>query len=236
VTLKKPVVAVKAGSSGKGQRAAASHTGSLAGSYEVYMAAFRQAGVIAVDSIRDAFQTAGLLASESYPKGIRAIVISNAGGFAVLSSDYAERYNIDLIEFPQSLIAELNTVMPENWNRANPIDMVGDSGVDRYARTFDVMIRNQDLWDIAFVIAVPSAISDPVRVANELVRFSKNTHKMIVGCLIGGDSMKTPMRILREASIPNFPELEDAFRTVGTICRHRCGQDIHECFGTINKQ
>ncbi len=235
-TIKKPVVAVKAGSSGKGQRAAASHTGSLAGSYEVYMAAFRQAGVIAVNSIRDAFQTAELLASESYPKGIRAVVISNAGGFAVLSSDYAERYCVDLIEFSETLLKELDAVMPANWSRANPIDMVGDSGADRYARAFDVMIRNQDLWDIAFVIAVPSAISDPIRVANELVRFSKHTHKMIVGCLIGGDSMKTPMRILRDASIPNFPELEDAFRAVGTICRHRCGPDIHECFGAVKKR
>ncbi|OPY38496.1 MAG: Succinyl-CoA ligase (ADP-forming) subunit alpha [Methanoregula sp. PtaU1.Bin051] len=235
VTVKKPVVAVKAGSSAKGQKAAATHTGSLAGSHEVYMAAFRQAGVIAVDSIRDAFQTAELLASENYPKGIRAVVISNAGGFAVLSSDYAERYCIDLIEFSPALLAELDAVMPANWSRANPIDMVGDSGPDRYARTFDVMIRNQNLWDIAFVIAVPSAISDPIRVANELVRFSKNTRKMIVGCLIGGDSMKTPMRILRDASIPNFPELEDAFRAVGAICRHRCGPDIHECFGTSGK-
>jgi acyl-CoA synthetase (NDP forming) len=82
------------------------------------------------------------------------------------------------------------------------------------------MTRNQDSWDIAFVITVPSALSDPIRVANELVRFSKHTHKMIVGCMIGGDSMKTPLRILRDAHIPNFPDLEDAFKAVGTICRH----------------
>jgi len=236
VTKAKPVVAVKSGSSQKGRAAAASHTGSLAGSHDIYLAAFRQAGVIAVDSIRDAFQTAELLASEGYPRGIRLVVISNAGGFAVLSSDYAERYCIDLIEFPEKLVAELDAVMPANWSRANPIDMVGDSGVERYARAFDVMIRNQDLWDIAVVIAVPSAISDPVRVANELVRFSKHTHKMIVGCMIGGDSMKTPMRILRDAHIPNFPELEDAFRAIGTICRHRCGTEIHECFSPIRKR
>jgi acyl-CoA synthetase (NDP forming) len=192
--------------------------------------------VIAVDSIRDAFQTAELLASEGYPRGIRAVVISNAGGFAVLSSDYAERYCIDMIEFPKKLLAELDAVMPANWSRANPIDMVGDSGVERYARAFDVMINNQDLWDIAIVIAVPSAISDPIRVANELVRFSKHTHKMIIGCLIGGDSMKTPMRILRDAGIPNFPELEDAFKAIGTVCRHRCGTDIHDRFCPIHRR
>ena len=220
ITPKKPIVAIKSGSSKIGKKAASSHTGSLTGSNEVYLAAFRQGGVIPVQSIREAFQAAELLSSEGYPKGVRAVVITNAGGFAVLSSDYAERFGIELIEFPRALIAELDTILPADWSRENPIDMVGDSGVDRFARTFDVMIKNQDLWDIAFVIAVPSAISDPLRVANELVRFSKHTQKMIVGCMIGGDSMKTPLRILRDANIPNFPDLEDAFRAVGNICRN----------------
>jgi acetyl coenzyme A synthetase (ADP forming)-like protein len=227
VTPKKPVVVIKAGSSKIGQMTAASHTGSLAGSYEVYQAAFWQSGVIQVRSMREAFQTAQLLASEGYPKGIRAIVISNAGGFAVLSSDYAEIMGINMVEFPQTVIKELDSILPIDWNRRNPIDMVGDASADRFARTFDVMIRNQDLWDIAFVIAVPSAISDPIRVANELVRFSKSTQKMIVGCMIGGDSMKTPLRILRDSGIPNFPDLEDAFMAVGNICRHICWEEFH---------
>ena len=227
VTPRMPVVAIKAGSSKIGQMTAASHTGSLAGSYEVYQAAFWQSGVIPVRSIREAFQTAELLSSEGYPKGIRAIVISNAGGFAVLSSDYAEMMGIEMVEFPQTVIKELDSILPVDWNRHNPIDMVGDASADRFARTFDVMIRNQELWDIAFVIAVPSAISDPIRVANELVRFSKSTQKMIVGCMIGGDSMKTPLRILRDSGIPNFPDLEDAFKAVGNICRHICWEEFH---------
>jgi len=229
ITPDKPVVAIKAGASAVGQKAASSHTGSLAGSHAVYMAAFSQAGVIPVTSIRGAFQTAELLASEGYPKGTRAVVITNAGGFGVLSSDYAEQYGIAMVEFSPELIRELDAVLPPDWSRANPIDMVGDSSADRFARTFDIMINNQQLWDIAFVIAVPSAISDPIRVANEIVRFSKNTRKMIVGCMIGGDSMKTPLRILRDAQIPNFPDLEDAFRAVGVIANHRCSTDSMEC-------
>jgi acetyl coenzyme A synthetase (ADP forming)-like protein len=229
ITPAKPVVAIKAGASLIGQKAASSHTGSLAGSHAVYMAAFRQSGVITVHSIREAFQAAELLASEGYPKGTRAVVITNAGGFGVLSSDYAEQSGIEMIRFSDELVTELDKVLPPDWSRENPIDMVGDSSADRFARTFDIMIKNQDLWDIAFVIAVPSAISDPIRVANEIVRFSKHTHKMIVGCLIGGDSMKTPLRILRDAQIPNFPDLEDAFKAVGTICSHWCSTDSMEC-------
>lgn len=229
VSLTKPVVAIKSGASRLGQKAASSHTGSLTGSYDVYMAAFRQAGVIPARSIREAFQAAELLSSEGYPHGTRAIVITNAGGFAVLSSDYAERFGIEMVEFPPDLVSELDAVLPANWSRANPIDMVGDSSADRFARTFDIMIRRQDLWDIAFIVAVPSAISDPIRVANEIVRFSKHTHKMIVGCMIGGDSMKTPLRILRDSQIPNFPDLEDAFRTVGNICQHKCSSGLPGC-------
>ncbi len=93
VAGRKPVVAVKSGSSRKGKAAASSHTGSLAGSYEVYIAAFRQAGgVIPARSLRDAFNLAELLASEGYPRGKRAIAVTSAGGFAVLASDYAEAY------------------------------------------------------------------------------------------------------------------------------------------------
>jgi acetyl coenzyme A synthetase (ADP forming)-like protein len=220
ITPVKPIIAIKSGASKIGQKAASSHTGSLAGSFEVYMAAFRQVGVIPVQSIREAFQAAELLSSEGYPKGVRAVVITNAGGFAVLSSDYAERFGIELIEFPPTLIADLDAVLPADWSHENPIDIVGDSSAERFTRAFDVMIRNQDSWDIAFVITVPSALSDPIQVANELVRFSKHTRKMIVGCMIGGDSMKTPLRILRDAHIPNFPDLEDAFKAVGNICRH----------------
>ncbi len=234
VTVKKPVVALKSGSSRIGRMTAASHTGSLSGSYEVYMASFWESGIIPVRSMREAFQTAELLSSEGYPKGIRAIVISNAGGFAVLSSDYAERFGIDLVDFSPVVLAELDAILPADWNRRNPIDMVGDASADRFSRTFDIMIKNQDNWDIAFVIAVPSALSDPIRVANELVRFSKNTQKMIVGCMIGGDSMKTPLRILRDSGIPNFPDLEDAFRAVGNICRHLCWEEYHRTCNSNN--
>jgi len=192
----------------------------------VYTAAFLQAGMIPVRSIREAFQVAELLASEGYPTGTRAVVISNAGGFAVLSSDYAERFGIELVQFSDAIVKELDAVLPPNWSRENPIDMVGDSHPDQYAKAFDIMIKYQDLWDIAFVIAVPTAISNPIRVANELIRFSKHAHKMIVGCMIGGDSMKTPQRILRESNIPNFPDIEDAFRSVGNICRYTC-RNVH---------
>ncbi|HVP93599.1 MAG TPA: acetate--CoA ligase family protein [Methanoregulaceae archaeon] len=221
VALRKPVIALKSGSSKKGTVAASSHTGSLAGNYEVYQAAFGQAGVISVTSLRDAFSVAELLASEGYPKGNRALILTSAGGFAVLASDYAERYGIDLIELASPLLDELNALLPDTWSHKNPVDIIGDAGSERYARTFDIMIRHQDDWDIAFVIAVPSAVLDPGHLAQEITRFSKSTHKMTVGCLLGGDSMKPAIRILRDQHIPNYDDIEEAFKAVGAVVRSK---------------
>jgi len=227
VSTRKPVIVIKAGRSEKGKRAATSHTGSLAGSYAIYGAAFRQAGAIPAGSIRAAFQMAELLASEGYPAGRRALVITSAGGFAVLSSDYAEEAGMRLIDLPPHMFDELDRVLPPGWSHANPVDIRGDAGADRFARVFDILIRNQDSWDIVFVIAVPSATADPVSVANEIVRLSTHTEKMVIGCMIGGDTMRSAVRILRKNNIPNFPDLEDAFRVAAEILRHRRYRDVN---------
>lgn len=219
VTPIKPVIAIKAGRSVVGQKAAASHTGSLAGSYDVYEAAFRQAGIISAENLSDAFSLAMLLGSEGYPQGNRAVVISSAGGFCVLASDYADQHGIRMVPLSDTLRDEMNTFMPNGWSRQNPIDMVGDAGVHRFARTFDALIRHQDEWDIAFVVSVPTATIDPANLATEMARFSRHTDKMVVGCLLGGESTIAGVRILRDADIPNFVELEDAFRAAGTAVR-----------------
>lgn len=216
-----PIVALKSGSSHRGRKAASSHTGSLAGSFEVYSAAFRQAGVMQVHSLREAFDVAGLLASEGYPAGSRAVIVTSAGGFAVLSSDYAEENGIDLIEFSETTLGELDAVLPQAWSHENPIDMVGDAGVDRFARVFDILIRHQAEWDVAFVISVPSVSLDPTHLAKEIVRFSMNTERMVVGCLLGGENMRAGVRLLRNAHIPNFSDLEDAFKAVGIALQRK---------------
>lgn len=221
VSQTKPVVVIKSGRSEKGRKAASSHTGSLAGSWEVYEAAFRQAGALPADSIRTAFQEAELLASEGYPAGRRALVITSAGGFAVLSSDYAEQSGMSLIDIPNGLFRELDALLPPAWSHENPVDILGDAGADRFAKVFDILIHNQEDWDIVFVIAVPSAVAEPTNVANEIVRLSRNTDRVVIGCVIGGDTMRSAVRILRTHAIPNFPDLEDAFRVAGEILTHR---------------
>ena len=222
VSKTKPVVAIKSGSSQKGQEAASSHTGSLSGSYDVYMEAFRESGVIPVHTLTGAFQVAEMLAlPKGYPRGKRAIVITNAGGFAVLSSDYAERYNVDLINLPSKVLKELNDILPDFWNKNNPIDLLGDASEKRFEQVFEVLARHQDCWDMAFVVGFPNLVIGSDQLANQIVRFSEKTENVIVGTLLGGDSMERGRKILRESGIPSFEELDFTFRVMGRILWQR---------------
>lgn len=214
---RKPVIALKSGSSVRGREAASSHTGSLAGSFETYIAAFRQAGVIPAFSLNEAFDIARLVVSEGYPRGKRTIILTNAGGFGVLASDYAEKYGLDMINLPDAVYEELGRLLPDLWSHKNPVDLLGDSNASRFARVFDILIKYQSFWDIAFVITAPVALMDPKNLAHEMIRLSRFTRSMVVGCLLGGDSMKSAIDMLGEAHIPNYQDLQDAFQAVGAI-------------------
>ncbi|KDE56514.1 acetate--CoA ligase family protein [Methanoculleus sp. MH98A] len=222
VSKSKPVVAIKSGSSVKGQQAASSHTGSLSGSYDVYMEAFRESGVIPVHTLTGTFQVAEMLATpKGYPRGKRAVVITNAGGFAVLSSDYAERYGIDLITLPPKVLKELNESLPDFWNKNNPIDLLGDANEKRFEQTFSTLAKYQDCWDIAFVVGFPNLVIGSEQLANQITRFSEKTENMIVGTLLGGDSMERGRKVLKENGIPTFEELDFTFRVMGRILWQR---------------
>ena len=223
-----PVIVLKAGKSETGKKAAMSHTGSLAGSYEIYREAFRESGIINAFSLSSAFSVAGLLASEGWPKGRRAVVITSGGGFAVLSADFAAENGIELINLPVVVKDELDVFMPKGWSGRNPLDIIGDAGAERYARALDILIRHQDFWDIAFIAASPVTSIDPVKLAKEIVRFSKQTDKMVVGCLISGESMRPGINILNENHIPNFAELYDAFKAVGLALEAARGFGIYD--------
>jgi len=222
VSKTKPIVAIKSGSSEKGQAAASSHTGSLSGSYDVYMEAFRQSGVIPVHTLTGTFQVAEMLSlPKGYPRGKRAVVITNAGGFAVLSSDYAERYGIDLISLPPNVLKELNDLLPEFWNKNNPIDLLGDANEKRFEQTFNVLAKHQDCWDIAFVVGFPNLVIGSEQFANQIIRFSEKTENVIVATLLGGGSMDRGRKVLKENGIPLFDELDFTFRVMGRILWQR---------------
>jgi acyl-CoA synthetase (NDP forming) len=218
VAKTKPVIAIKSGSSRRGQAASASHTGSLSGSYDVYMEAFRKSGVIAVHTLTGAFLAAQMLAHpKRYPRGKRAVVITNAGGFAVLSSDYAERYGIELIDLPAEVVDELNEFLPEFWNKGNPIDLLGDATEKRFEKTFEVLAKHPDIWDMAFIVGFPNLVLTSEQLAKRILHFSERTENRLIATLLGGDSMNVGREMLKEHSIPSFDELDFTYRVMGRV-------------------
>ncbi len=218
ITKTKPIVAIKSGSSRRGQAAAASHTGSLSGAFEVYMEAFRKCGVVPVKTIPGAFKVAKALGGLRKPiTGNRAVVITNAGGFAVLSNDYAETWGIDIIDLPKELIDEMNKFLPPFWNKNNPIDLLGDASEARFRGVLDILCRNEDLWDMAILVNFPNKVLAPDRVGQILIDTSKKTDKLLVGTFVGGDCLKPGVNLLKEHNIPVFEELEFTYRALGHL-------------------
>lgn len=225
VGAKKPIIALKSGSSEHGRIAARSHTGSLAGSYATYQKAFEQCGVIPVHGMREAFLTGALLAEDGYPHTNRAIIITNAGGLGVLASDYASDYGVDLISLSDSFYSDLHSFLPPEWSQNNPVDIIGDADIERFSRVFDICIRHKTEWDIAFVIISPVARIDLVSLAHEIIRFCSHVNAMIIGCLLGGVSVEAGLSILRKKHISNFTDLQDAFCAVGTVVKAKERRD-----------
>ena len=130
VSLTKPIIVIKAGRTAAAAKAAASHTGSLAGSDDVLEAAFRRCGALRVDSLSHLFSMAEVLAKQPRPRGPRLTILTNAGGPGVLATDALVEGGGKLAELSEETVQALNEVLPHHWSHGNPIDILGDAGPD----------------------------------------------------------------------------------------------------------
>jgi acetyltransferase len=130
VTANKPVVLVKGGTTAAGQRAAASHTGALAGEQRIFTGAMRQAGVCLAATVEEAFDAAATFATQPLPQGPNTVVVTTAGGWGVMTADALTGSSLRLIPLPDDLRATVDTKLPPRWSRANPIDMAGGESRD----------------------------------------------------------------------------------------------------------
>src|SRR5689334_23072716 len=138
VSLNKPIIVIKAGRTEAAAKAAASHTGSLAGSDDVLNAAFRRTGVLRVENISDLFYMAEVLAKQPRPKGPRLTILTNAGGPGVLATDSLVTNGGELTPISKETTEELNKFLPVHWSHANPVDVLGDASAERYAKSLEI--------------------------------------------------------------------------------------------------
>ncbi|MFT3784542.1 MAG: hypothetical protein QM770_00060 [Tepidisphaeraceae bacterium] len=144
VALTKPIIVIKPGRTEQAAKAAASHTGSLAGSDDVLDAAFKRAGVLRVNTIADLFYMSELLAKQPRPKGNRLTIVTNAGGPGVLATDSLITTGGKLTDISKETHDKLNAFLPPHWSRSNPVDILGDAGADRYAKALELLRRGQE--------------------------------------------------------------------------------------------
>ncbi|MDB9524646.1 bifunctional acetate--CoA ligase family protein/GNAT family N-acetyltransferase [Oscillatoria sp. CS-180] len=205
VALTKPIIVIKAGRTEAAAKAAASHTGSLAGSDAVLDAAFQRCGVLRVDTIAELFDVAEVLAKQNcLPKGPRLTIITNAGGPGVLTTDALISTGGQLATLSDETVHALDQILPTHWSHGNPIDILGDADPDRYTKAFDVAAQDPH-GDGLLVILTPQAMTDPTRTAEQLKAYAQNIDKPVLASWMGGAEVMTGEAILNQASIPTYP-------------------------------
>src|SRR5215831_62270 len=178
VARAKPIVAVKAGRSQAGARAAASHTGALAASDAVADGLFRQAGVIRTRTLEELFIVTKLLAHQPLPAGRRVAILTNAGGPGILAADACEAEGLELPPLSDSTTAALRAFLPAAASVGNPVDMIASATPDQYGRAMRILAADANV-DALVVIYIPPLVTDPVQVAAAIADAARGTGKTV---------------------------------------------------------
>lgn len=216
---RKPILALKAGRTPAGARAVASHTGSLAGSDEVYEALFAQAGVLRADTVEDLFEYAVAFANQPLPNGKRTVIITNAGGPGIMATDACVRYGLELAQLSQQTLEQLRENLPPHASLQNPIDLIGDAQSDRYEVALEKVLDDLNV-DAIVVLLTPQAMTDVENIANAIVKVSKRKVKPILACFMGLVDISAGVNILKENGVPNYSFPEDAVRALAAMVRY----------------
>ncbi len=217
--LHKPIIVIKAGRTDAAAKAAASHTGALTGSDEVLDAAFRRVGVLRVNHISDLFYMAEVLAKQPPPKGPRLTILTNAGGPAVLATDALINSGGELAALSAPTVEQLNALLPPHWSHSNPIDILGDAGPDRYAKSLEIAAKDPNS-DGLLVVLTPQDMTDPTQTAEALKQYAKLGEKPVLASWMGGPAVQAGEEILNRAGIPTFPYPDTAAQAFQYMWRY----------------
>jgi acetyltransferase len=222
----KPVVVVKSGRMAQGAKAAATHTGALAGADAVYDAAFRRAGLLRVLDLRELFDCAELLARHVHgPDGNRLAILTNGGGLGILAVDRLTELGGTVPALTPEVTAKLDAALPPTWSKADPIDISGDADAGRYLAALDVLLADP-ASDAVLVMNVETAIASAPAIAEAVADHVKrywahklSPTKLVLATWVGTDHAVAP--IFEAAVIPHFPTEDDAVRAFMHLVKHR---------------
>jgi acetyltransferase len=221
----KPTVVLKAGRAPEGARAAASHTGALAGTDAVYDTAIRRAGMLRVLSTEDLFGAVETLARARPLEGERLAILTNGGGPGVMATDGLVCAGGTLAPLSPEGMAQLDAVLPSTWSHGNPIDIIGDAPVERYQRALEVLLADPGN-DAVLLIHAPTAIVPSADIARALVPQVRNTRRNVIGCWLGGEALAEARRTWSAAGLPTFDTPEEAVQGFMQIVQYRRNQHL----------
>lgn len=203
VTPKKPVIILKAGKTSQGSRAVASHTGSLAGSAEVYEAAFKQTGTIQARNMLDMMDYAEAFEKQPLPDGKKVAIVTNGGGFGVLSTDEVIIQGLEMAEFKPKTKKKLEGILPDYGKVNNPLDLMGDAGPKSYSKALKVLEKTDEV-DMVLCVELFQTLPMNEKAVKPVLKFNKNSPKPIIVCTAGGEMVQRIKKKLENGGVPVF--------------------------------
>ncbi|MCE1185380.1 GNAT family N-acetyltransferase [Zoogloea sp.] len=221
----KPVLLIKVGRHPAGSQAALMHSGAMVGEDAVFDAALRRAGVIRLYSMGQLFAAAKALFAHFRPRGNRLAVITNGGGPGVMAADRAADLRIPMARLSEGTIAKLNELLPASWSHCNPIDIMGDADPDRYAKTLEIVLADENV-DGALTILTPQAMSRPTEVAQRVIEIERTADKPVFTTWMGEEQVREGRALLEAAGIPSFSTTEPAVELFSNISSYYRNQKL----------
>ncbi len=225
MTLTKPLVILKAGKGALGAKATLSHTGTLAGSYKIFSSAIKQAGAIEAQNLDELFHLAKILQVPKFFSS-KIAVLTNGGGNGVLASDSIEKHQLKLAHFSDKTKSELKAFLPSYSNIQNPLDIIGDADSQRYEKSLELLIADENIDAIVVIILFQTASLDS-RIINVLAQAKTKSKKPIVAVCTGGDYTQLHAKMLDDYQIPTYPSPDDAISALSKILNYNISS--HSC-------
>jgi acetyltransferase len=214
----KPIIALKAGRTIPGARAASSHTGSLAGSDRVYDAIFEQSGVLRVETLEELFDYVRGFSRQPLPKGPNVGIVTNSGGPGILATDSCIRNGLSVPPLGGRTLARLRQALPPTASLHNPVDLVAEAQAKQYEVSLRAVLKDRDIHS-AIVILTSTAFTEVDRISAAVAKVAKESDKPVVCCLLGVFDVSKGIEILETSGIPNYRFPESAARVLSEMAR-----------------
>jgi acetyltransferase len=221
----KPVIVMKSGRNNDGSKAAASHTGAMVGSDDVFDAALRRAGTVRVHSFAAFFAAALTLNSGVRTGGPRLCIVTNGGGPAVMAADKVSEMGLKLAELSAQTMSALDAVLPATWSKGNPVDVIGDASAERYEKALKICMDDPGV-DAVLAIVTPQAMTEAYAVAERVVELKKSHSKALFTCWMGEKTVATSRKLFFANNIPSYRAPENAVLAFAATAAYHANQKL----------